>query len=134
VSTGAAAPASRCRHKLGYGQGGNWWGSGPGAHSHVGGVRWGNVKPPEAAGARLESGTSPAYAREVLTPEQRRTERVLLELRLADGLPVEVLTATEQLRVSDLVARKLAVVDGDRLVLTVQGRLLADGVIRDLLD
>jgi coproporphyrinogen III oxidase-like Fe-S oxidoreductase len=134
VSNWTTTPASRCRHNLGYWRGDNWWGIGPGAHSHVGGVRWWNVKHPDAYAARLESGASPAYAREVLTPEQRRAERVLLELRLSDGLPVDVLTTSEQLRVPELVARGVAVVEGDRLVLTLQGRLLADGVVRNLLD
>jgi putative oxygen-independent coproporphyrinogen III oxidase len=134
VSNWTTTPTSRCRHNLGYWRGDNWWGIGPGAHSHVGGVRWWNVKHPEAYAARLESRVSPAYAREVLTPEQRRAERVLLELRLSDGLPVDVLTTSEQLRVPELVARGVAVVEGDRLVLTLQGRLLADGVVRNLLD
>ena len=134
VSNWATSAASRCRHNLGYWHGDHWWGIGPGAHSYVGGVRWWNVKHPDAYAARLDSGTSPAYAREVLTTEQRRTERVLLELRLREGLPVEVLTRTEQRRVPDLLARNLAEVAGDRLVLTLQGRLLADGVVRDLLD
>jgi oxygen-independent coproporphyrinogen-3 oxidase len=134
VSNWATGPASRCRHNVSYWRGDHWWGIGPGAHSHVGGVRWWNVKHPDAYAARLASGASPAYAREVLTPEQRRTERVLLELRLSEGLPLEVLTETERLRVPDLAARNLAVVDGDRLVLTLRGRLLADGVVRGLLD
>ena len=134
VSNWATTAAGRCRHNLGYWRGDHWWGIGPGAHSHVGGVRWWNVKHPAAYAARLESDASPAYAREVLTPEQRRTERVLLELRLSDGLPVEVLTPAEQRRVPDLIARRLADLAGDRLVLTLRGRLLADGVVRDLLD
>jgi putative oxygen-independent coproporphyrinogen III oxidase len=134
VSNWATAPASRCRHNLGYWRSDHWWGIGPGAHSHVAGVRWWNVKHPDAYAARLDAGASPAYAREALTTEQRRTERVLLELRLSEGLPVHVLTGTEQLRMPDLVARGLAVVDRDRLVLTLRGRLLADGVVRDLLD
>jgi putative oxygen-independent coproporphyrinogen III oxidase len=134
VSNWATSAASRCRHNLGYWRGDHWWGIGPGAHSHVGGVRWWNVKHPDAYAARLGSGASPAYAREVLTAEQRRTERVLLELRLREGLPVDVLTPTEQLRIPDLIARNLAEVEGDRLVLTLRGRLLADGVVRDLLD
>ena len=70
----------------------------------------------------------------MLTAEERRTERVLLELRLAEGLPLDVLTATESRRVPDLVARGLAEVAEERLTLTLAGRLLADGVVRDLLD
>jgi putative oxygen-independent coproporphyrinogen III oxidase len=134
VSNWATTAAGRCRHNLGYWRGDHWWGIGPGAHSHVGGVRWWNVKHPGAYAARLDSGLSPAYAREVLTPEQRRTERVLLELRLWEGLAMDVLTSAEQQRVPDLISRGLTVLDGDRLILTVPGRLLADGVVRDLLD
>jgi oxygen-independent coproporphyrinogen-3 oxidase len=70
----------------------------------------------------------------VLTGEERRTERVLLELRLTDGLPTAVLSGTESRRVPDLVARGLAEVENERLTLTLRGRLLADGVVRDLLD
>jgi putative oxygen-independent coproporphyrinogen III oxidase len=134
VSNWARRLDARCRHNLAYWRGDHWWGIGPGAHSHVGGVRWWNVKHPAAYAERLTAGGSPAYAREVLTAEERRTERVLLELRLAEGLPTEVLTATERGRVPDLVERGLAV-DGDgRLRLTLPGRLLADGVVRELLD
>jgi len=134
VSNWARGDQHRCRHNVAYWRGDNWWGVGPGAHSHVGGVRWWNVKHPAAYASRLASGASPAHARELLEPADRRVERVLLELRLADGLPVEVLTETERRRVPDLVARGLAEVRADALVLTLQGRLLADGVVRDLLD
>ena len=77
--------------------------------------------------------SSPAHAREVLDAETRRVERVLLELRLYDGLPVEVLDATGRAAIFDLVARGLIDRVGERLVLTTPGRLLADGVVRDLL-
>ena len=86
VSNWARDEASRCRHNLLYWTGGDWWGVGPGAHSHVGGVRWWNVKHPAAYADRLAAGRSPAHAREVLDAESRRVERVLLELRLRDGL------------------------------------------------
>jgi oxygen-independent coproporphyrinogen-3 oxidase len=124
----------RCRHNVGYWRGDHWWGIGPGAHSHVGGVRWWNVKHPSAYAARLAASTSPAYARELLTTGQRRVERVLLELRLADGLDLGVLTASERQRLPDLIARGLMEQRGNALVLTQSGRLLADGISRDLLD
>jgi putative oxygen-independent coproporphyrinogen III oxidase len=131
----------RSEHNLAYWRGDHWWGIGPGAHSHVGGVRWWNVKHPRTYAKALDEGRSPGAGREVLTPDERRTERVLLELRIADGLPLSVLTAAERERVADPVARGLAIVrpgaqsaGEDRLVLTLQGRLLADAVIRDLLD
>ena len=66
--------------------------------------------------------------------KQRRVERIVLELRLADGLSTSLLTTTEKSRLVDLLARRLAVIDDGMLILTRDGRLLADGVIRDLLD
>jgi len=137
VSNWATSPEQECRHNLIYWTGGDWWGVGPGAHSHVGGVRWWNVKHPSAYAQRIEAGLSPAHAREVLGAGDRRTERVLLELRLRSGLPRGVLEESGDAAVPGLVDRGLlAVVDhrmGDRLVLTTRGRLLADAVVRDLL-
>jgi putative oxygen-independent coproporphyrinogen III oxidase len=134
VSNWSSSSATRCRHNLGYWRSDHWWGIGPGAHSHVGGVRWWNVKHPRTYASRLANGLSPAQAREVLTPEDRRVERILLELRLADGLTTSLLTSTERGRLADLCARGLAVVEDSKLILTRNGRLLADGVIRELLD
>jgi oxygen-independent coproporphyrinogen-3 oxidase len=134
VSNWAACVESRCRHNLGYWAGGNWWGAGPGAHSHVGGVRWWNVKHPACYAAALAAGRSPAVGREVLSPEERYTEQVMLGLRLADGLPLDTLDAparaTAERAVSDGL---LTTTPPARLVLTPRGRLLADAVIRNLL-
>lgn len=137
VSNWARTPADRCRHNVGYWAGGDWWGLGPGAHSHVGGVRWWNVKHPTAYAGRLASQTSPAAARETLTPEQRLDERVLLGVRLVEGLPVDDLEADGRAAVAGLIADGL--VDGTaalaqrRVRLTLRGRLLADTVVRHLL-
>ncbi|MEJ7834450.1 MAG: radical SAM family heme chaperone HemW [Nocardioides sp.] len=132
VSNWARDDAGRCRHNLGYWTGADWWGVGPGAHSHVGGVRWWNVKHPAAYADRLASGSSPAHGREVLDDETRRVERVLLEIRLREGLGVEVLDGAGKAAVPDLVARGLILESAGRLVLTPPGRLLADGVVREL--
>ena len=130
----ARTPRSVCRHNLLYWQGADWWGAGPGAHSHVGGVRWWNVKHPVAYATRLADGASPAHAREVLDPATRRVERVLLETRLSSGLPAEVLDAHGRAAVAELVADGLVVTDdAARIVLTLRGRLLADAVVRRLL-
>lgn len=129
-----ARPGRESRHNLAYWLGHDWWGIGPGAHSHVNGVRWWNVRHPREYSARLAAGTSPAQAREVLSAQERRTERVLLELRLAQGLPLSVLTESEQARVPMLVGDGMAQSVDGRLRLTMAGRLLADAVIRDLLD
>jgi oxygen-independent coproporphyrinogen-3 oxidase len=128
-----ARPGSPCRHNVFYWTGADWWGIGPGAHSHVGGVRWWNVRHPAAYAERMAAGLSPAHARELLGPEDRRVERVLLELRLREGLDLAVLDPAGRAAVPDQVGRGLAEVVGDRLVLTDRGRLLADGVVRDLL-
>ena len=133
VSNWATSTEQQCRHNLLYWTGGDWWGVGPGAHSHVGGVRWWNVKHPTAYAERLGAGQSPAHAREILDADARRTERVLLELRLGDGLAVDVLDPAGNAAVPGLVDRGLLSVVGDRLVLTPDGRLLADAVVRDLL-
>ncbi|MFF4415146.1 radical SAM family heme chaperone HemW [Streptosporangium sp. NPDC001559] len=133
VSNWATSEAARCRHNLLYWTGGDWWGVGPGAHSHVGGTRWWNVKHPAAYAQRLTSGTSPAHAREVLTSQDRAVERLMLELRLSAGFPLRELDRPR------VVARALA--DGllevepfkaGRAVLTLRGRLLADALVRDL--
>ena len=135
VSNWATDDAARCRHNLLYWTGADWWGVGPGAHSHVGGVRWWNVRHPAAYAERVAGGLSPAHGRELLDAETRRVERVLLELRLRDGLPLDVLDEAGRAAVDGQVEGGLAVVEGegDRLVLTRAGRLLADGVVRDLL-
>ncbi|WP_077042055.1 radical SAM family heme chaperone HemW [Rhodococcus sp. MTM3W5.2] len=128
-----AKEGAECRHNLGYWDGGDWWGAGPGAHGHVGGVRWWNVKHPARYADRLTAGELPVADSEQLTAEDRHMERVMLTLRLRSGLP------ESDLRASELVAAEQAVADGllsragDRLVLTDRGRLLADGVIRDIL-
>ena len=136
VSNWARTEASRCRHNELYWTGAHWWGVGPGAHSHVAGVRWWNVKHPSAYAGRLEQGLSPAQAREVLEPATRRVERVLLEVRLRDGLPVDVLGADGREALARQVTDGLVEADAlarGRVVLTLRGRLLADAVVRDLL-
>ena len=128
--------AQRSRHNLAYWTGQDWWGIGPGAHSHVGGVRWWNVKHPAAYADRLAHNLSPAAGRETLDAETRRVERVLLEVRLREGLPTHTLTALGRREVAGLIADEL-VEPGPALrgtvVLTLRGRLLADGVVRRLL-
>ncbi|MDQ2880260.1 MAG: radical SAM family heme chaperone HemW [Actinomycetota bacterium] len=134
VSNWATSAESRCRHNLGYWAGGNWWGIGPGAHSHVGGVRWWNVKHPARYAAVLEAGCSPAAGREVLSSGERYTEQVMLRVRLAAGLPLEVLDAPGRVAADRAIADGLlTAIPDDRLVLTRRGRLLADAVVRNLL-
>jgi oxygen-independent coproporphyrinogen-3 oxidase len=136
VSNWAATPAARCRHNMLYWTGGDWWGLGPGAHSHVGGVRWWNVKHPSAYARRLADGVSPGLAREVLTPADRHVEEVMLRVRLADGLPLTALDETGLAGAAKALADGLlepAAHAAGTVRLTLRGRLLADAVVRDLL-
>jgi oxygen-independent coproporphyrinogen-3 oxidase len=126
-----ARPGGECRHNLVYWRGGDWWGFGPGAHSHVGGVRWWNVKHPSTYGQRLASGSSPSQARERLGPAERHTEDVMLGLRLSGGLPAASVGPAGL--VAGLVDEGLVSRQDDRVVLTLRGRLLADAVILRLL-
>jgi oxygen-independent coproporphyrinogen-3 oxidase len=127
-----AAPGQECRHNVAYWRGDDWWGVGPGAHSHVAGTRWWNVKHPAAYVQRLRSGQSPAVGREVLDADTRAVEEILLGLRMADGLLVDDLTTGQRGEVDLLVSDGLGTVDGGRFRLTRPGRLLADAVVRRL--
>ncbi|GAB2677356.1 radical SAM family heme chaperone HemW [Thalassiella azotivora] len=135
VSNWARAADRVCRHNLGYWRGDDWWGVGPGAHSHVGGVRWWNVKHPAAYAERLARGTSPAHAREVVDDDAGTLERLMLGVRLADGLASGAVPAPGRAAVPDLVRAGWldAAAAPHRVVLTRRGRLLADSVVRVLL-
>ncbi|MEH0936891.1 radical SAM family heme chaperone HemW [Micromonospora psammae] len=136
VSNWARSEAARCRHNLLYWTGADWWGLGPGAHSHVGGVRWWNVKHPSAYARKLAAGESPGLARELLTADEAHMEDVMLRLRLDSGLPLAALDDAGRAGAGRALADGLlapAEYAAGRAVLTLRGRLLADAVVRDLL-
>jgi oxygen-independent coproporphyrinogen-3 oxidase len=118
-----------CKHNLNYWLGNNWWGIGPGAHSHVNGVRWWNHKLPKVWRELLEKQNSPALAREVLSEGQIRSEQIMLLSRLRTGLGNQEL---DENRIENLIANQLATLDTNKIVLTLKGRLLADEVFRQL--
>ncbi|MBV9097285.1 MAG: coproporphyrinogen III oxidase, partial [Frankiaceae bacterium] len=131
VSNWARDDSARSKHNLLYWTDADWWGFGPGAHSHLDGVRWWNVKHPTTYAERLAAGESAAQDREVLTDAERHMENVMLRVRLRDGLPLDLA------KLDDLDALRDAgflTVDNGRAVLTRQGRLLANTVIARLLD
>ncbi|WP_347041455.1 radical SAM family heme chaperone HemW [Brachybacterium nesterenkovii] len=135
VSNWARTPAHRCRHNLAYWRGGDWWGIGPGAHRHRDGLRAGNVKHPSRYATMVRAGELPRAHSEQLTEAERALERIMLELRIVDGLPADAV-APEARAMIDVHVRR-GHLDPDaaaagRLVLTREGRLLADAVIRDL--
>ena len=118
-----------CKHNLNYWLGNNWWGIGPGAHSHVNGVRWWNHKLPKVWRELLEKQNSPALAREVLSEDQIKSEQLMLLSRLRTGLGNQEL---DENRIENLIANQLATLDANKIVLTLKGRLLADEVFRQL--
>lgn len=138
VSNWTRGAEQRSIHNLAYWRGSDWWGFGPGAHSHVGGLRWWNVKHPAAYAQRLAAGDSPAAGREQPDPEAAMLERVLLRSRLAEGIPIADVPESGRERVAELIADGLvdpaAAVRDRRLRLTLRGRLLADAVVRALTD
>jgi oxygen-independent coproporphyrinogen-3 oxidase len=118
-----------CQHNLNYWKGNNWWGIGPGAHSHINGVRWWNQKLPKNWRESLDKDQSPALAREKLTNEQIRNEEVMLLSRLKTGINR---SDFDQKNIEKLIEDKLVNDVSGKLELTLEGRLLADVVFRQL--
>ncbi len=132
LSSWARSEAARCSHNIGYWRSYDWWGIGPGAHSHVAGRRFWNVRHPARYGALLAAGGSPEEGSELLTEAQRGLEAVMLGLRERGGLPLAQLGGAGGLALERELARgRVVVVDG-RVELTRRGRLFADAVIREL--
>ena len=137
VSNWARTPDRRSRHNHAYWRGSDWWGFGPGAHSHVAGLRWWNVKHPAAYAQRLAAAESPAAGTERPDDESRTLERILLLSRIREGIAVDDVPSANRSRVAGLMADGLidpvAALQG-RIRLTLRGRLLADAVVRELTD
>ncbi|NIL78483.1 radical SAM family heme chaperone HemW [Rhodococcus sp. B10] len=132
VSNWASDADAECKHNVGYWDGGDWWGAGPGAHSHVGGTRFWNVKHPARYADQLASGAFPVAGSELLTREDRHLEELMLKIRLRTGLPADVLDADERHAADQVVADGLMTFADGRFVLTDRGRLLADAVVRSI--
>lgn len=119
-------PNSECQHNIHYWKSSNWWGIGPGAHSHINGVRWWNEKLPRIWTEKLANSQSPAAGREVLDAQTQVVEEIMLQLRMAVGMPLSKLDseiAHEQIRAG------LAEVQKGNFILSLEGRLLADRVV-----
>lgn len=137
TEVGRSAADQRSRHNMAYWRGTDWWGFGPGAHSHVAGLRWWNVKHPAAYAQRLAVGESPAAGTERPDADAALLERILLRSRMAEGMPLDAIAADARTRVAGLIADGLVEAGPalrGTLVLTLRGRLLADAVVRALTD
>lgn len=132
-----AKPGGQCRHNMLYWRDGNWWGAGPGAHSHLDGTRFYNVKHPARYAATISGGELPIKDSERLTAEDRHTEKIMLGLRLAEGIDANLLGEDElgkARRQAEAGMVEFVSVDcGQRIQLTNRGRLLADAIIVDIL-
>lgn len=137
VSNFSTNTDTRCDHNLAYWRNADWWGYGPGAHSHVGGVRWWNAKHPRAWAERLGGGNSPAVGREVLDADTRALEDLMLAVRIDGEFPLDRLGPSAREEIARMLAEGLLApqtVTTRRIHLTRAGRLLADGIVRTLSD
>ena len=127
---------SESRHNLAYWNGENWWGAGPGAHSHIDGRRWWNVKHPTAYKEKISSGQSPMHEEEVLNDEQKNSERMMLEIRLAKGIDAKTLDSGQLAILESFKNQGHLLADSwaaGRIVLSTSGRLIADRIVREIL-
>ena len=138
ISNWSKSEDLKSNHNLAYWSGQDWWGYGPGAHSHLGSVRWWNHKHPLSYANLIEKNISPAAGREQLDTETAALERILLESRTSSGMSIEQIKKLQpgsEAAISQLIADGL--IEGPeaiagKLLLTLKGRLLADAVVRAL--
>ena len=124
------------KHNIAYWLNKNWWGAGPGAHSHLNGKRWWNVKHPNLYREKLQQNISPILDSEDLEPFQIESERLMLSIRLPEGITKESLSAEQILNLNQYVesgALDTAKWDAGSVSLTLNGRLIADRIVREIL-
>jgi oxygen-independent coproporphyrinogen-3 oxidase len=125
-------PGHECRHNIAYWENKNWWGLGPGAHSHIDGKRFWNLKHPTTYKTKLFAGESPILDSEILTKEQMRDESIMLAIRMREGIDISTLTPTQLERIESYrESGHVSMVD-KHLQLSPQGRLIADRIVREL--
>ncbi|ANE04520.1 radical SAM family heme chaperone HemW [Corynebacterium crudilactis] len=129
-----AKPGGECKHNMGYWVDGDWWGAGPGAHSHMGDRRFYNIKHPARYSAQIAAGELPIKETELLSAQDHHTERVMLGLRLKQGVPMALFAPSARPVIDRHIAGGLLHINAsDNLAVTEAGRLLADGIIADIL-
>jgi oxygen-independent coproporphyrinogen-3 oxidase len=126
-------PDKECLHNIAYWKSANWWGLGPGAHSHLNGERWWNVKHPTAYKQKLFAKESPVAESELLTNEQLRDEAIMLAIRMRSGLALSSLNKQGQDNLQAYISTGHIVISDEHIQLTAQGRLIADRLVREAL-
>ena len=125
-------PGHECRHNIAYWENANWWGLGPGAHSHIDGQRFWNVKHPTAYKQKLFAGESPVLDSELLTAEQIAVESIMLGIRMREGLAIDALSSAQIDRLANFGENGFIEITDNRVVLTPTGRLIADRIVREI--
>jgi len=125
-------PGHQCRHNIAYWENKNWWGLGPGAHSHVDAKRFWNVKHPTTYKQKVFAGDTPILESEQLTPEQIKDESILLGIRMRDGLQVELLEPHQMEVLAVYRENGFIELQEDRVILSPAGRLIADRIVREI--
>ena len=131
-----AKPNSQSRHNIFYWLGKNWWGAGPGAHSHLNGKRFWNVKHPNLYKERIIKGESAVAEFENLESIQIESERLMLSIRLPSGVEKSTLNDKQILDLAGYVESghlDQANWNLGRATLTLDGRLIADRILREIL-
>ena len=129
-------PGSECRHNIAYWNGDNWWGAGAGAHSQIDGRRLWNVKHPAAYTQKVIESGNPMQEQEILTADEARSEEIMLQIRLATGIPLSSLSPNEQRSLPGFLADGYLLGpawEGGSVILSQAGRLIADRIVREIL-
>jgi oxygen-independent coproporphyrinogen-3 oxidase len=126
-------PGHQCRHNIAYWKSNNWWGLGPGAHSHIDSKRFWNVKHPNAYKEKVFAGDSPIKDFELLTDDQRKSEYIMLALRMPEGVKKAALTVAQYERTMEYIKSGHVIEKHDSLALTPKGRLIADRLTHEML-
>ncbi len=125
-------PGHECIHNIKYWESKNWWGLGPGAHSHIDGKRFWNVKHPDAYKAKTLSGESPIQECEILTREQLRDESIMLGIRMRCGINADILKPEQLKRLTTYREEGFLNLIENRVQLSPTGRLIADRIVREV--
>ena len=127
-----AKPGHECRHNVAYWENKNWWGLGPGAHSHLDGKRFWNVKHPNVYKEKLFDAKSPIHDSEVLTAQEIAREAIMLGIRMREGLQISLLEPHQLELLGTYRENGYIELRDDRVLLTPVGRLIADRIVREI--
>ena len=121
-----ARPGFESRHNRAYWSGADYLGLGPGAVSTMNGRRWKTLPDTAAYVRAVTAGIDTAVEMENLSEEDLRLEALAMQLRTREGAPARLLHEPNPLE--SLIEEGWIERRGDRIVLTREGRALADPI------